>query len=80
MTRVKIGAWHFLPTEYYKQQQRLRLAQDLALDDETFDAALSDPQYDTIVYFHGNALNRAAPWRIDLYKVVYCFLCLLYVT
>ncbi|EPB90605.1 hypothetical protein HMPREF1544_02515 [Mucor circinelloides 1006PhL] len=65
---VTIGAWHFLPTEYYKQQQQLRLAQDLALDDETFDAALSDPQYDTIVYFHGNALNRAAPWRIDLYK------------
>lgn len=76
MTRVKIGAWHFLPTEYYKQQQQLRLAQDLALDDETFDAALSDPQYDTIVYFHGNALNRAAPWRIDLYKVMRCFLCL----
>jgi abhydrolase domain-containing protein 12 len=34
-----------------------------------FDLALGDPEYDTIVYFHGNALHRAAPWRIDLYKV-----------
>ncbi|KAF1797063.1 Alpha/Beta hydrolase protein [Mucor lusitanicus] len=66
---VTIGAWHFLPTEYYKQQQQLRLAQDSARDDEmVFDAALADPQYETIVYFHGNALHRAAPWRVDLYK------------
>ncbi|KAL9538394.1 hypothetical protein MBANPS3_010964 [Mucor bainieri] len=65
---VTIGAWHFLPTEYYKQQQQLRFAQDPAQDDEMFDAALSDPEYETIVYFHGNALHRAAPWRVDLYK------------
>ncbi|KAK4514314.1 Sorting nexin-3 [Mucor velutinosus] len=65
---VTIGAWQFLPTEYYNKQQQLRLAQNLARDDEIFDAALSDSQYDTIVYFHGNALHRAAPWRVDLYK------------
>ncbi|CEP12489.1 hypothetical protein [Parasitella parasitica] len=65
---VTIGAWHFLPTEYYEKQPQLRLAHVSAADDETYNVAFTDPQYDTIIYFHGNALDRAAPWRVDLYK------------
>ncbi|KAI8327158.1 hypothetical protein BD560DRAFT_418622, partial [Blakeslea trispora] len=54
---VTIGAWHFLPKSYYDQHQR-----------SCFDDALSEPAYDTVIYFHGNALDRTAPWRVDLYK------------
>jgi abhydrolase domain-containing protein 12 len=39
------------------------------VDETVFDNALADNQYDTIIYFHGNALHRAAPFRVDLYKV-----------
>ncbi|KAI8149885.1 Alpha/Beta hydrolase protein [Fennellomyces sp. T-0311] len=63
---ITIGAWHILPTLYY-QKHDLRANPDIP-DDTVYDAALSNPSYDTVVYFHGNALNRAAPWRTDLYK------------
>ncbi|KAI8637878.1 Alpha/Beta hydrolase protein [Parasitella parasitica] len=65
---VTIGAWHFLPTEYYERQPQLRLDQESAVCDEVYEAALAAPQFDTFIYFHGNALDRAAPWRVDLYK------------
>jgi abhydrolase domain-containing protein 12 len=62
-----IGGWHFLPREYYEKHQ---LRAEHNIDQEfIFDLALADPEYDTIIYFHGNALHRAAPWRVDLYKV-----------
>ncbi|KAG2219220.1 hypothetical protein INT45_004580 [Circinella minor] len=64
---VTLGAWHILPTSYYLQKQ-LRDDQNLVDSPTIYDTALSDPSYDTVIYFHGNALNRAAPWRIDLYK------------
>ncbi|KAI9494368.1 Alpha/Beta hydrolase protein [Zychaea mexicana] len=63
---VTLGAWHILPTSYY---QRHNLRDDPNLPSDTvYDAALSDPSYDTVLYLHGNALHRAAPWRTDLYK------------
>ncbi|ORX58249.1 alpha/beta-hydrolase [Hesseltinella vesiculosa] len=62
---VTLGAWHFLPTDYHAQQG-LRDMDEPAV--ETFDQAIHD--YDTFIYFHGNALHRAAPWRIDLYKML----------
>ncbi|CAO3641457.1 unnamed protein product [Mucor hiemalis] len=62
---VTLGAWHFLPTEYYKKHE---LRTQSYVKDQVFDNALSDNEYETIVYFHGNALHRAASWRIDLYK------------
>ena len=60
------GAWHFLPSEHYNEQQ-LRTQDNV--NQEVFDHALADEKYETMVYFHGNALNRAASWRVDLYKV-----------
>ncbi|KAI8378250.1 Alpha/Beta hydrolase protein [Choanephora cucurbitarum] len=62
---VTIGAWHFLPKSYYDQHQ---LRYQDKVEDAIFDKALADPTYETIIYFHGNALDRTAPWRVDLYK------------
>ncbi|KAI9260477.1 Alpha/Beta hydrolase protein [Phascolomyces articulosus] len=63
---VTLGAWHILPTSYYHQHN---LRNDENIEYPTvYDNALSDPTFDTVVYFHGNALNRVAPWRTDLYK------------
>jgi abhydrolase domain-containing protein 12 len=59
------GAWHILPADYYEKHQ-LRYN---SVNDEMYDQAFTDPKYETVIYFHGNALNRLAPWRIDLYKV-----------
>ncbi|KAF7731581.1 hypothetical protein EC973_009345 [Apophysomyces ossiformis] len=64
---VSIGAWHILPTEYHEQ---LHLREVGKVEDHVFDAALSDPNYDTVIYLHGNSMNRAAPWRVDLYKIL----------
>ncbi|KAI8073682.1 Alpha/Beta hydrolase protein, partial [Thamnidium elegans] len=62
---VTLGAWHFLPSKYY---EKLQLRTETNVPEQVYDNALGDSQYDTIIYFHGNALDRTAPWRIDLYK------------
>ncbi|KAI8364713.1 Alpha/Beta hydrolase protein [Radiomyces spectabilis] len=64
---VTLGAWHFVPLEYHMKHQ---LREKEHVQDSVFDAALADAQYDTVIYFHGNAMNRAAPWRVDLYKAL----------
>ncbi|KAG2201817.1 hypothetical protein INT47_004374, partial [Mucor saturninus] len=64
---VTLGAWHFVPRNYYDKHQ---LREQADVDEQVFDEALADPLYDTIIYFHGNALDRAAPWRVDLYKQI----------
>ncbi|GAA5803418.1 hypothetical protein HPULCUR_008898 [Helicostylum pulchrum] len=64
---VTLGAWHFLPSEYY---EKLQLRTETNVPEQIYDDALGDSQYDTIIYFHGNALDRTAPWRIDLYKQI----------
>lgn len=61
-----LGAWHFLPKEYYDKHQ---LREQIDVDEQVFTEALANPLYDTVVYFHGNALDRAAPWRVNFYKV-----------
>lgn len=66
MTGFSLGAWHFVPKEYYDYHQ---LREQTNVNEQVYDEALADSLYDTIVYFHGNALDRAAPWRVDLYKV-----------
>ncbi|KAI8876286.1 alpha/beta-hydrolase [Backusella circina FSU 941] len=62
---ITIGAWHILPANYYEKHQ---LRHATAPNDAIYDEALADINYDTVIYFHGNALNRLAPWRVDLYK------------
>ncbi|KAI9017895.1 Alpha/Beta hydrolase protein [Phycomyces nitens] len=63
---VTLGAWHLLPSDYYR---RLGIRYQ-SVDEQVYDDALADPNYPTVVYFHGNAMNRAAPWRVDLYKAL----------
>jgi abhydrolase domain-containing protein 12 len=65
---VRVGAWHILPSHYY-MGQRLRFRNKDMMQDAIYDLALGNPDYETVIYFHGNAGNRAAPWRVDLYKV-----------
>lgn len=60
------GAWHMLPTSYYLKRG---IRQQEYVDPSVYDDALSNPDYETVIYFHGNAMHRAAPWRVDLYKV-----------
>ncbi|KAI8582123.1 hypothetical protein K450DRAFT_229121 [Umbelopsis ramanniana AG] len=66
---TSIGAWHFLPSHYYMGQQ-LRYRSKDRMQDAIYDLALGNPDYETVIYFHGNAGNRAAPWRVDLYKKI----------
>ncbi|GAB5593224.1 hypothetical protein Unana1_08124 [Umbelopsis nana] len=64
---TSIGAWHFVPSHYYMGQQLRYRPKDM-MQDAVYDLALGNPDYETVMYFHGNAGNRAAPWRVDLYK------------
>ncbi|OZJ05571.1 hypothetical protein BZG36_01687 [Bifiguratus adelaidae] len=63
---ITLGAWHILPTHYY-HMLNLRDMPTEQLTDSVYDEALSNQDYDTILYFHGNAGNRAAPWRVQTY-------------
>lgn len=63
-TYIHKGAWHILPTEYYEKYALREREGDLGT---VFDDALKE--HDTFVYFHGNALHRASPWRVEFYKV-----------
>lgn len=58
----KIGAWHVLPEIYYQSH----LSSSDEWGEEVYRKALQ--QYPTILYLHGNSMNRAAPWRISAYQ------------
>lgn len=60
----KIGAWHVLPEIFY--QSHLASTDPSEWGEEVYRAALQ--QYPTILYLHGNSMNRAAPWRISAYQ------------
>ncbi|PWO00748.1 alpha/beta-hydrolase [Tilletiopsis washingtonensis] len=61
---VEIGAWHVLPDVYHR---KVFPSFDAApLSDDAYDEALRD--YPTVIYLHGNAANRAAPFRIASYN------------
>jgi hypothetical protein len=51
--------------------QQIRYRPKDSTQGAVYDLALGNPDYETVIYFHGNAGNRAAPWRVDLYKVRY---------
>ncbi|KAN0066171.1 hypothetical protein ACQY0O_000265 [Thecaphora frezii] len=65
-----IGAWHVLPEKFYQEQMQPRADRGVPnngrLADDVFDEALR--KYPTIIYLHGNAANRAAPFRIQAYS------------
>ncbi|KDN53011.1 alpha/beta-hydrolase [Tilletiaria anomala UBC 951] len=59
--RVQIGAWHVLPDQYMKEHRG-------PFDEAHYDKALQ--KYPTVVYLHGNAANRAAPFRTATYSLI----------
>lgn len=61
---VSIGAWHILPDAYHRSLQSSPLT-STALSQSQYDEALQ--RYPTIIYLHGNAANRAAPFRTASY-------------
>ncbi|CAO1616555.1 unnamed protein product [Sympodiomycopsis kandeliae] len=67
---VSIGAWHVLPDAYHRRLQPtpLNAANSTSpgfIPDDQYDFALRE--YPTIIYLHGNAANRAAPFRTASY-------------
>ncbi|GFZ47996.1 hypothetical protein JCM24511_05743 [Saitozyma sp. JCM 24511] len=60
----RIGAWHILPRSYYRSVDPFPPSHALT-DDEFEQAFIERP---TVLYFHGNAANRAAPFRVRGYS------------
>jgi abhydrolase domain-containing protein 12 len=67
---LRIGAWHILPSSFYKSN----LSENLVSEDSTSTLDIEFLQISALkkrpvfIYFHGNAGNRAAPARIETYK------------
>lgn len=68
----KIGAWHILPEGYYQSQLRAHRSErdweKNKLGDDVYNHALKT--LPTIIYLHGNAMSRAAPFRIAAYSAL----------
>lgn len=62
---VEIGAWHILPDTFDALKPSMITSGQKLLSEEDYDRSLS--QHPTIIYLHGNAANRAAPFRIASY-------------
>ncbi|XP_075213567.1 lysophosphatidylserine lipase ABHD12 isoform X2 [Lycorma delicatula] len=65
---IKLGTWHILPLSKLPDLLLQHLSQSGTVD-EIYDRYLGsgDPIF---IYFHGNAGNRAAAHRIELYKLL----------
>ncbi|KAL9940230.1 hypothetical protein V8E36_000935 [Tilletia maclaganii] len=63
---LSIGAWHLVPDCYYHKVHPKVTSDPLYESD--FNTALQ--KYPTVIYFHGNAGNRAAPFRTASYAFV----------
>lgn len=60
-----IGAWHVLPEVYYQRLASLDVSE---WRQEVYQQAMVE--YPTILYLHGNSMNRAAPFRIGAYQTL----------
>ncbi|CED84177.1 Predicted alpha/beta hydrolase [Phaffia rhodozyma] len=58
-----IGAWHLLPRTFYIENVE-QYPPSKAFDEDTYDHALQTRP--TLIFLHGNAGNRAAPFRVNL--------------
>jgi len=65
---VTLGAWHHLPDTLYEEYKHLINETSSALPDEVYLQALRE--FPTFVYLHGNAMNRAAPFRVETYQLL----------
>lgn len=63
-----IGAWHVLPEVYYQRRASSTStgASFEGWDEDVYGQAMK--KYPTIIYLHGNSMNRAAPFRIAAYQ------------
>ncbi|KAF6767179.1 Monoacylglycerol lipase protein ABHD12 [Kalmanozyma brasiliensis GHG001] len=61
----RIGAWHILPESFY--QTRLS-SSDEGWGEDVYELAMRE--YPTVLYLHGNSMNRAAPFRIAAYSAL----------
>ncbi|WVQ86153.1 hypothetical protein IAT38_008321 [Cryptococcus sp. DSM 104549] len=59
-----LGAWHVLPHSIYKAHKSFPPSQ--AISEDVFEQALRDRP--TVIYFHGNAGNRATAHRVRGYS------------
>lgn len=59
---VSVGTWHFLPGTFFDARSIELQTASPEQRDAIFDQALRD--YPTYLYLHGNALNRAAKFRV----------------
>lgn len=62
---MKLGAWHILPDNYHRSLSTSPLTSPGKLTEADYDRALCE--HPTIIYLHGNAANRAAPFRTASY-------------
>lgn len=65
---VKLGVWHHLPDSVYHQVAGQVDEENPELPEEVYERALRE--YPTFVYLHGNALNRAAKFRVRTYQLL----------
>nr|CDI52859.1 conserved hypothetical protein [Melanopsichium pennsylvanicum 4] len=70
----RIGAWHILPEIFYQSHLSINThdhdqeQEQEQWDEEVYDRAMRE--YPTILYLHGNSMNRAAPFRIAAYSAM----------
>ncbi|PWN26668.1 alpha/beta-hydrolase [Jaminaea rosea] len=62
---VSIGAWHILPDAYHRAHQPSPLSNSSPISEGDYDQAIKERP--TVIYLHGNAANRAAPFRTASY-------------
>ncbi|RUS31793.1 Alpha/Beta hydrolase protein [Jimgerdemannia flammicorona] len=65
---VTLGAWHVLPSKYHMTSGLRHVPANATVPESKYEAAFTQKGVDTVLYLHGNAGNRASPWRIGTYK------------
>ncbi|WFD29250.1 acylglycerol lipase [Malassezia sp. CBS 17886] len=69
---VQIGVWHHIPDSLYHdmvaEMGEIPENEGAEFPASVYEAALRD--YPTFIYLHGNAMNRAAPFRVESYKLI----------
>lgn len=63
-----LGAWFILSDGFYQEFSKSSGRPNRSFVEEELRASLQ--KYPTVIYFHGNAANRAAPYRVSLYSAL----------
>ena len=66
---LSLGVWHIMPKMYYKKYSTQEaIWADASVRNETYSQSLKF--HPTVIYFHGNAANRAAKHRKETYAAI----------